>query len=137
MTDNLPPIPEVSRRSALKLGGGGFFGLLSNWNGAPTPSPEGVLRRLRHTSPAIGKLFNTKSAKELAYKEILKAHYKSRRYAQKCDLDDLDIDIHVLKSVSPAMKLFMQRRRDEEHQNWTAALKKFFEVDDDDREYYY
>ena len=132
---------RLSRRAALKMGGGSGLGLFALLSGAgQKPMARGSLLKtsttFRHLKNAIEGSDDDKPKR--AYSKITRAYHAERQFTKKSDLEDLDHDISCLRSVSPAAKLHMQRQRAIQYDDWITRMRKAFGLvkDDDDYNWY-
>lgn len=118
---------HYTRRAALKFGGGGgLLGFLTGFGQKPleySPSlrPNKLIRAIEETPLSKG---------EKAYESFIRLYRRNSEYISSDNIKAIDMDISVLKSVSPAMKLYIQRQRHFERQNFVSKIREFCGVED-------
>ncbi len=130
---------KLTRRAALKMGGGGGLGLFSLLSGAgQKPMGSGSLLKSTTGFRQLKRAMEIDTDKpDKAYRSIMRAWHSERQFTKKNDLEDLDHDISCLRSVSDAAKLHMQRQRAADYDDWITRMRKAFGLDKGDDYNYY
>jgi len=116
---------ELERRALLKLGGGSAVGgLMLSAAKALGVAPKAVAPPLLNVGAQVEAQTVPSIPTPNPMQELLRQWNIAREGSWVSKQDHLDIDLRMLKSVSPAMKYHMQKVRDRHYQEVADRLHK-------------
>lgn len=118
-------LPDLSRRGALKLAGGGAVsGLLSVFKSAPKTAP-GLIGGTGDFLGEVAKLPPGDFLERLKKPWFWVQRFNKRSWYASRDAN-LDADLASLKSMRPWAKALIQEKRNDQRELWSETVAKLF-----------